>query len=248
MTEQPPPLASLAKALAAFQSEMPKVGKAQKATVPLKAGGSYSYKYAGLPDVVDAVVPLLTKHGLSFTCCPRRAADGTYELAGILLHTSGESLTGSLPIFGRQAQEIGSAITYGRRYLLGCMTGVVTDEDEDGSLANQAQQRSQQTNDDKPLATKTRGALFALMGEFDVLASEDNQRAFLAHTLGRTVESRASLTEAEGRRAGRRLRAWKDGIAEAVWSPPEAPETADPSDPNDPWAHVQAPNDAGADA
>lgn len=228
-------LANLAAALVAFQAEMPKVTKAQKATVPTKTGGSYSYTYAGLPDVVETVTPVLVKHGLSFSCCPTRAEDGTYKLVGILLHSSGESIRGSLPIFGRQAQEIGSAITYGRRYLMGCMTGVVTDDDDDGSIAHQAQQRSQQTNDDKPIQTKTRGALFALMAEIPDLADESAQREFLADTLQRPVASRASLTEAEGLRAGRRLRAWKDGDVRAVWAPVE---TADPSDPNDPWAGV----------
>lgn len=236
-------LANLAAALVAFQAEMPKVAKAQKATVPTKSGPGYSYTYAGLPDVVDTVTPILTKHGMSFTCCPTRAEDGTFELVGILLHSSGESIRGSLPIFGRQAQEIGSAITYGRRYLMGCMTGVVTDDDDDGSIAHQAQQRSQQTNDDKPIQAKTRGALFALMAEFPDLTDESAQRDFLADTLARPVASRASLTEAEGIRAGRRLRAWKDGDERAVWAPAD---TADPSDPNDPWAGVGAPDTQGA--
>lgn len=216
MTEQ---TAQLAEALAAFQAEMPTVAKAQKAVVPTKAGGSYTYTYAGLPDVVAAVTPLLTKHGLAFSCCPRRAEDGSYELAGVLLHTSGESITGSLPIFGRQAQDIGSALTYGRRYLIGCMTGVVTDDDDDGSLAQQSQQRAQITDADRPMNAGTRGRLFALMAEFDVLANEEDQRAFLADTIGHHIESRATLTEAEAQRAGSRLTAWKNGNDAAAWSP-----------------------------
>jgi hypothetical protein len=219
MTEQTP---NLNAALAKFQAEMPPVKKAQKATVPTKAGGSYSYTYAGLPDVVDAVTPLLTRHGLAFSCCPRRADDGTYELFGVLLHESGESLTGSLPIFGRQAQEIGSSITYGRRYLLGCMTGVVTDDDDDGGLAHQSQRRVEQTNDDKPMSGRTRGALFASMSEHPELAEETSQRKFLADTLGRAVESRGALSEADAQRALNRLRAWAGGNPQAAWSESEA--------------------------
>lgn len=217
MTE---PLSNLAAALAAFQAEMPTVAKAQKANVPTKSGGSYSYTYAGLPDVVAAVTPLLTKHGLAFSCCPRRAEDGTYELSGVLLHESGETLTGSLPIFGRQAQEIGSAITYGRRYLLGCMTGVVTDDDDDGSLAHAAQ-RVEQTTEDRPMSGRTRGALFAAMSEFDALPGEAEQRQFLTDTLGHPVNSRGALSEADAQRALNRLRAWKDGRDGAAWEPTE---------------------------
>lgn len=215
-------LANLATALAAFQAEMPTVAKAQKATVPTKSGGSYTYTYAGLPDVVAAVTPLLTKHGLAFSCCPRRSEDGTYELSGVLLHESGETLTGSLPIFGRQAQEIGSAITYGRRYLLGCMTGVVTDDDDDGSLAHSAPQRVEQTSEDRPMSGRMRGALFAAMGEHDALGSDADQRAFLSDTLGRPVDSRGALSEAEAQRALNRLRAWREGREGAAWAPSEA--------------------------
>lgn len=129
----------LAAALAALQSELPFVHKGKTARVPMKSGGSYSYTYADLGDVTKAIVPLLTKNGLAFSCCPRVNERGGYELAGVLLHTSGQRLEGALPVFGNQAQELGSGLTYARRYLLGCMTGVVTDDDEDAQLATQGQ-------------------------------------------------------------------------------------------------------------
>ena len=63
---------------------------------------------------------------------------------------------------------------------------------------------------------KTRARLFALMGEL-VGTDEATQRAFLTDTLGRPVESRKTLTEAEGITAGRRLAAWKRGENGAAW-------------------------------
>lgn len=128
---------NLAKALVAFQKELPKVGKDKTATVPTKAGGSYKYTYADLGSLTHTVLPLLNKHGLSWVTFGR-ATDGGYELVGMLLHESGESLEGALPIYGRQPQEIGSAVTYNRRYLLGCLTGVVTEDDDDGKAATKA--------------------------------------------------------------------------------------------------------------
>lgn len=68
----------------------------------------------------------------------------------------------------------------------------------------------------QPMTDRTRGALFALMGE-QGLDDADDQRRFLSDTLGREVESRASLTEAEAVAAGRRLRAWQAGEPGAVW-------------------------------
>lgn len=137
------PRSELATALVAFQAAMPKVAKNKTANVPMKGGGSYRYTYADLPDVSDAAIPALTANGLSFSCHPARTDDGAYELRGILRHTSGEYDTGAVPLNGRSMQEIGSAITYGRRYLLGCMTGIITDDDDDGAIAQAAKERTQ---------------------------------------------------------------------------------------------------------
>ncbi len=135
---------NLAAALAAFQAELPVVGKGQTATIPGKDGRTgYSYRYADLADVSSQAMPILAKHGLSFTSRPRRIEGGReYELVGILRHASGESDEGALPLNGRSAQELGSSITYARRYLLGAMTGLVTDEDDDGARAQQTRERT----------------------------------------------------------------------------------------------------------
>jgi hypothetical protein len=123
---------NIAKALAAFQKDLPKVGKDKTAKM-----GTYSYKYTDLGTLTHTVMPVLNKHGLTFVVAPR-ATDAGYEAVGILLHTSGESSEGSLPLFGRQNQELGSALSYARRYLFSAMTGVVTEDDDDGAAAVKA--------------------------------------------------------------------------------------------------------------
>jgi hypothetical protein len=123
---------TLAGALAAFQAEAPSVAKDKTAKA-----GQYSYAYADLADVATTAYPIMARHGLSFACYPEHSESGLV-LRGKLLHVSGESLVGSLPLSGRTPQEIGSAITYARRYLLGCLTGIVTDADDDGALAQAA--------------------------------------------------------------------------------------------------------------
>lgn len=134
---------TLAGALVGFQSEMPKVAKNQTATIPGRDGKQgYSYRYADLADVTDTAGPLLARWGLSFTCLPRRTEGGGYELVGTLVHQYGERLEGALPIAGRSAQEIGSSLTYLRRYLMGCLLGIVTDEDDDGTIAQAAKDRA----------------------------------------------------------------------------------------------------------
>lgn len=131
-------------ALAAFQAEMPVVPKAKLAQL-----GQYSYKYADLADISAAAMPLLAKYGLSFSCTPELTERGTV-LHGTLFFSSGEYLRGTLAVSGSRPQEIGSSLTYARRYLLGCLTGIVTDEDDDGQMAQAAGKR-------KPAAEKPDG-------------------------------------------------------------------------------------------
>lgn len=135
---------SLAEAMLLFQSRMPRVAKDQTATVTTKAGGSYSYKYADLAGTQEAALPVLNECGLTFTSQPRRCDDGTYELVGLLnFAPTGETAEGSLPLFTKGTpQELGSAITYARRYLLTCMTGVVAEEDDDGQIARSGYDRA----------------------------------------------------------------------------------------------------------
>lgn len=134
---------NLAAALVAFMLDKPMVTKGQTATIPGRDGRTgYSYKYADLADVDAAATPILAAHGLAFVSVPRRTDNGSYELVGTLMHTSGETLEGPLPLQGRTAQELGSSLTYMRRYLLGSMTGIVTDDDDDGSRAQAAREQT----------------------------------------------------------------------------------------------------------
>jgi hypothetical protein len=122
---------SLTAALAAFQAELPDVSKGS--TNP-----AFKSKYADLADVVKAVLPVLAKHGMAWITAPDLTEHGPvlrYELR----HVSGESITGQWPLpEGVKAQELGSWITYGRRYTLSAVTGIAPDEDDDGNAAKSA--------------------------------------------------------------------------------------------------------------
>lgn len=126
---------NIAQALSAFQGDMPTVPKTKTATIPTKGGGGYKYQYADLADIMTAAGPLLAKHGLAFTTMPRILDNGRMILDAKLIHESDGVISGSLPIMDGSPQQIGSALTYMRRYLLGCLTGIVTDDDDDGHAA-----------------------------------------------------------------------------------------------------------------
>ena len=134
---------NLATALAAMQAELPKLRKTEtaKVTGENKNGGrvNYSYGYAGLDEVVETVLPVLGAHGLSVTSKTVIHETMGFVLEVKLLHTSGENEVGVwlLPDPRRAGpQDIGSAMTYGRRYLTLALTGTFPGgEDDDGAKA-----------------------------------------------------------------------------------------------------------------
>lgn len=126
------------KALAA----MPEVGKGKEADM-----GDYSYKYADLHSILDAVRPVLAEHGLSVAQSTVNL-DGKVGVETRIYHTSGHVETfGPLVLpAGNNAQGYGSAITYARRYSLTAALGIAPDEDDDGAGAVKAQQAPQRTD------------------------------------------------------------------------------------------------------
>lgn len=129
---------NLASALAAFQAELPRVGTDNLGVIPGKDGKQgFKYKYANLAEVSHAALPLLAKHGLSWSCKPT-LLDGKLVLHYALRHVSGELDEGFWPLQGGTPQQLGSSITYGRRYCLTAVTGIAPDDDDDGAAASHA--------------------------------------------------------------------------------------------------------------
>lgn len=122
----------LGAALAKVQTQLPTIGKGSTANI-----GQYKFKYADLADISAAVLPLLGANGLSWMTMPTLDEQGHFVLRYELLHSSGESRVGfyPLPAATSKAQDLGSAITYARRYSLSSMVGVTPDEDDDGQSA-----------------------------------------------------------------------------------------------------------------
>lgn len=128
----------LYKALLAAKAELPVIAKNSTATIQSNNGGrSYSYSYADLADIDRQATPVLSAHGLMIDFEMHKAEDGTPILTGMLIHpASGGYKTSEWDVTGRTPQDQGGSITYGRRYLTGILTGLITDEDTDGRQAN----------------------------------------------------------------------------------------------------------------
>lgn len=132
-------MSDLHAALVAALADLTVVEKGNTAKIPTKDGGSYSYSYADLPDVVRLTRPALAAHGL-VVLTP--IVEGP-AVKVLIVHQSGETLDlGSFPFpAGRDAQATGSAVTYHRRYALLAALGIAADDDDDGHAATQAARR-----------------------------------------------------------------------------------------------------------
>jgi hypothetical protein len=129
----------LAAALAEAHKLLPAIEKSKTAKVPTKSGGEYSYDYADLALILKVTRPVLAAQGLVVLQPPAVAQGAAVEIQTIILHTSGQWVASSLvvPVTDtRDAQKLGSAISYGRRYAYCGMVGIAAeDEDDDGAQA-----------------------------------------------------------------------------------------------------------------
>jgi len=131
---------ALVTALAKAQSEFPTIAKSHSAEVTMKSGGKYKYTYANLADTLAAVVPVLTANGIALLQPIVTTATGV-EIQTVLLG-HGERITSSMPLdVARLApQEIGSLVSYYRRYLLTSLLALAVDDD-DGKAATTARRK-----------------------------------------------------------------------------------------------------------
>lgn len=122
--------AALCKSMA---QAFPKIAGAIKGSV----NPAFKSRYADLAAVVDAIKPALAEHGLWFTQITAPHDRGVY-IETILMHESGEAMSlGTLvvPAMKPDAQGLGSALSYARRYSLMAAFGVPA-EDDDGNAAS----------------------------------------------------------------------------------------------------------------
>ena len=128
--------ANLTAALVAAQAAFGDVKKDKQVNVRTKEGKTYHYTYADLGTTLDAVMPALHANGLALVQ-PMEVREGKAGIITRLMHTSGDTLEGWTPLSGTMstAQEMGSAITYARRYGLTALLCLAA-EDDDGAAAS----------------------------------------------------------------------------------------------------------------
>lgn len=120
--------------LLVLQADLPVLRKDKDGQV-----GNQKTKYADLAQANDQILTRLNALGTTWVCEPTLLLpDHRFVLKYELRHVASETIReGMFPIKGDTPMQQGSAITYGRRYALLAVTGVVAeDEDDDGGSAS----------------------------------------------------------------------------------------------------------------
>jgi hypothetical protein len=128
---------NILKALIQVQGQMPTFHK--DATNPF-----HRNKYLTLHELMQGLRPLLTKQGLVLSQGSRdtQVLDDnsiTITIFSRIWHVQSSEWVESelvMPLAQTSAQGAGSASTYGRRYTLSALLGIVADDDDDGNSAS----------------------------------------------------------------------------------------------------------------
>lgn len=150
--EQSESIAALLDALATAHAKIDNVSQDREVEVPIKDKanpgsykGKYKFRYATLAGILTELRPALTENGIWYT---QRIRGG--EMITRLFHRSGEWMdSGHIPMpdIKGSPQDIGSVVSYFKRYSLSEALGIASEEDSDGGEAG-----------DRDISFRARGA------------------------------------------------------------------------------------------
>ena len=133
------PPRNLFAALAKAQANFHKVVKNRINT----AFGGKGFRYADIEAILSAVRPALNEQGI-YLYQHVTNGKGFVNCETVLMHESGDQMSGgaiTIPFSTggkNDAQALGSAITYARRYSLSATLGISADDDDDGNACGAA--------------------------------------------------------------------------------------------------------------
>lgn len=158
--------------------------------------GSRTYKYLNLATLLKNIKPIFEKHNIAFS--QKVTFDGTGDGRQILgtvetvIFDENEQQTICLyPFFVTgDPQQVGSAITYARRYSLTTVLGIFPDKDDDGGYAKQKFDTA-----DKPIGADQYATLVKAMDSHNLPAEARGE--FISGTLNRPVKGWRGITQAD---------------------------------------------------
>lgn len=158
--------------------------------------GSRTYKYLNLATLLKNIKPIFEKHGIAFS--QKVTFDGTGDgrqilgtVETIIFDENEQQTVCSYPFFVTgDPQQVGSAITYARRYSLTTVLGIFPDKDDDGGYAKQKFDTA-----DRPIGADQYASLVKAMDTHAIPG--ETRGEFISGTLNRPVKSWRGITQAD---------------------------------------------------
>jgi hypothetical protein len=127
-----------------FQMECPKITK--DANNPFFSDAKRKVNYASLPHILSIITPILKKNGLLIV----QPVVNNCVVTKLIHIESGETIESVYDIVckdGTNPQQVGSAVSYARRYSISSLLNLNIDDDDDGNAAsgNNGTSQPQQT-------------------------------------------------------------------------------------------------------
>lgn len=109
-----------------------------------KTNPHFKNRYADFTAIMDACRQPLAENGLSIMQYCQTKEEKLY-LVTMLAHVSGQWIKSDFPLNPKNmdSQSIGSSMTYGKRYSLSGMLGIVSDDEDDDGEASHGRQATQ---------------------------------------------------------------------------------------------------------
>lgn len=160
--------------------------------------GKKTYKYLNLATILKTIKPVFEKHGLAFS--QRVTFDNTGEarqvigtVETIIFDDEEQMVACSYPFFVTgDPQQVGSAVTYARRYSLYAVLGIFPDKDDDGAYAKQRYETT-----DRPISAEQYAELVKAMDVHNIPSGARGD--FINGTLNRRVRGWQGLTQTDFR-------------------------------------------------
>lgn len=158
--------------------------------------GNRTYKYLNLATLLKNIKPIFEKHGIAFS--QKVTFDGTGDgrqilgtVETIIFDENEQQTVCSYPFFVTgDPQQVGSAITYARRYSLTTVLGIFPDKDDDGGYAKQKFDTA-----DKPIGADQYATLVKAMDTHAIPTEARGE--FISGTLNRPVKGWRGITQAD---------------------------------------------------
>lgn len=158
--------------------------------------GKRTYKYLSLATLLKNIKPIFNKHGLAFS--QKVMFDGTGDgrqtlgtVETIIFDENEQQTICKYPFFVTgDPQQVGSAITYARRYSLTTVLGIFPDKDDDGDYAKQKFDTA-----DKSISADQYATLVKAMDAHAIPGEARGE--FISGTLNRPVSGWRGITQAD---------------------------------------------------